>query len=52
MVDKGVGIADAGDGADRQIVRQRDVDVAHRFLAIKAAIDELQFAARFEFRRL
>ncbi|CCW19308.1 hypothetical protein EBBID32_36740 [Sphingobium indicum BiD32] len=52
MVDIGIGVADAGNGADGEIVSQGDVDVTQRFLPIKAAIDQTGFAPRLEHRRL
>src|SRR3546814_11025359 len=34
--------------SDLEIVGEREVDVAQHFLAVKAAIDEVDFAARVE----
>ncbi len=52
VVDIGVGIARATDEADGKRVGGGEVDVAQHFLAVKAAIDEANFAARVEIGRL
>src|SRR3546814_9255636 len=52
MVDEGVGIARAADETHREIIGKREVDVAQHLLAVIAAIDEVDFAARGEVGRL
>ena len=52
VLDERVGIARAADQAHGEIVRQRIVDVAHQLLAVIAAIDRTEFAARLEIGRL
>ena len=52
MIDERVGVARPPDKPDSQVVGDREVDVAQRFLAIIAAVDEVYFAACGEIRRL
>ena len=52
VIDIGVGIADAGDEADGEVVGDEAVDVGHDLLAVVAAINEVHLARIGEDRRL